>query len=481
MEIRTRIAPSPTGKPHIGTIYSALLDYAFAKKKKGRFLIRIEDTDRERFVEGAEKALYKALDWFGLNEDESPRKGGRHDPYRQSERLEIYKRYAQKLIKEGSAYYCFCSKKRLENLRKRQQKQGKPPKYDKFCFKLNPKKAIGKVEKGEPYVVRLNVPQNKTIVVNDLIRGKIKFDSNTVDDCVLLKSDGYPTYHLAATVDDCLMKISHIVRGEEWLSSSPKHVLLWQYFGWKMPPIVHTPTLRAQDKSKLSKRKGHTNVDWYKKQGFLPEAILNFLALLGWSHPKGKEVFSLKEFIKYFDLADLSPIGPVFNEEKLRWLNGVYIRKMPDQQLAKLLKPYLEVKISDKDLVKLASITKERIEVLSDIKEMAFFLKPLKKFDKKLVFAQAKKDKKKITNLVKRTTENLKKIPESKWSAGNLEKALRKLRDEFADWKTREVFMIIRVIATGRQVSPPLFESMEILGKKRTVERFEKTRKLLNS
>ncbi|GAG36219.1 unnamed protein product, partial [marine sediment metagenome] len=250
-----------------------------------------------------------------------------------------YKKYAQKLIDSNHAYYCFCSKQRLEKVRKEQQKQAKPPIYDQSCRKLDKEEAEKRLQAGEPYVIRLRVPANQVIEVNDLLRGKIKFESQVVDDQVLLKSDGFPTYHLAVVVDDHLMEISHAVRGEEWLSSAPKHVLLYRFFGWPEPVWVHAPILRNPDKSKLSKRQGHTDADWYKNQGFLPEAILNYLSLLGWSHPQEKEIFSLKEFIKLFDLKDLSPIGPIFDLEKLKWLNGKYIRRLSNQELLEKLKP----------------------------------------------------------------------------------------------------------------------------------------------
>ncbi|MCL5676265.1 MAG: glutamate--tRNA ligase, partial [Patescibacteria group bacterium] len=271
--VRTRIAPSPTGYPHIGTIYQALFDYAYAKKFGGRFIVRIEDTDRNRLVEDAENKIFSGLDWFGLIENESARKGGKFAPYRQSQRLNIYKKYAEELVQKGNAYYCFCSKERLEEIRQLMQKAGKPPMYDKHCRNLPKEEIEANLKKKNPFVIRLKVPENKTIVVKDEIRGEISFDSNTIDDQVILKADGFPTYHLAVVVDDHLMEISHVVRGEEWLSSAPKHFLLYDFFGWEKPLFFHTPIIRNPDKSKFSKRQGHTNIDWYKEQGYLPEAI----------------------------------------------------------------------------------------------------------------------------------------------------------------------------------------------------------------
>ncbi len=339
-QVRTRIAPSPTGFPHIGTIYSILFDYAYAKNHKGHFIIRIEDTDRQRFVETAEEKLYEAVDWFGLTEDESPRKGGPFEPYRQSERLAIYKKYAQDLIEQGHAYYCFCSKERLDQLRDQQQKAGKIPMYDNHCRNLSKEEVEKKRSDQASYVIRMKISHNTKIRVHDQIRGDIEFDSDMIDDQVLIKADGFPTYHLAAIVDDHLMNITDVVRGEEWLPSFPKHILLYQYFGWEPPHFYHTAALRNPDHSKLSKRHGNTSIGWYQEEGFLPEAILNFLALLGWSHPEEKEIFSLEEFIRLFDLKDIKPAGPIFDLKKLEWINGEYLRMMAVDQLKQKLYEY---------------------------------------------------------------------------------------------------------------------------------------------
>ncbi|MEK9179558.1 MAG: glutamate--tRNA ligase, partial [Patescibacteria group bacterium] len=289
--VRTRIAPSPTGFPHIGTIYQAMLDRAYSLKNKGKFCIRIEDTDQSRLVQGAEQKIYEALDWFGLTEDESPRKGGNFGPYRQSERLPLYKKYAEELVKNEHAYYCFCTPERLDEMRKEQQKQGKSPLYDKRCRSLSVSETLKRVESGERHVIRMKIPNTGTITVPDNTRGDIVFSVEQVDDQVIMKSDGFPTYHLAVVVDDHLMEITHILRGSEWIPSFPKHKLLYDYFGWKMPIITHTPLITNMDGSKMSKRHGHASVSWYQEEGFLPEAVLNFMSLLGWSHPEEKEIF----------------------------------------------------------------------------------------------------------------------------------------------------------------------------------------------
>lgn len=334
--VRTRIAPSPTGYPHIGTIYQALFDFAFARKHNGHFLVRIEDTDRARLVEDAEDKIFSSLDWFGLTEDESPRKGGPSAPYRQSERLDLYKKYANELVEKRGAYYCICSKERLEEVRLAQQREKKAVMYDEFC-RTRQEEVLQKIGEGTPYVLRLKVPEKGDIRVQDEIRGEVVFDQALIEDSVLIKSDGFPTYHFAVIVDDHLMQVTHVVRGEEWLPSLPKHILLYDYFGWEKPLFFHTPVLRNPDKSKLSKRHGHTNVDWYKEEGFLPEAILNFLALMGWSHPEGKEIFPLLEFIQLVDLKDLKPVAPIFDLKKLEWMNGEYIRGMSSEELKKRL------------------------------------------------------------------------------------------------------------------------------------------------
>ncbi|NMB56541.1 glutamate--tRNA ligase [Candidatus Beckwithbacteria bacterium] len=470
--VHTRFAPSPTGFVHIGSIYSVLLDFAVARKNHGKFTIRIEDTDRNRYVADAEAKLYEAIDWFGLQEDESSRKGGKFAPYHQSERLAVYQEYVQKLITSGNAYYCFCTTERLDQMRKDQQKSGKPPMYDKHCRNLSAEEVKANLDKKIPYVIRLKVPENIDIEVNDLIRGKIFFPSKDVDDQVLLKSDGFPTYHLAAIVDDHLMEITHIIRGEEWLPSSPKHVLLYQMFGWQMPVLFHTPTLRNPDKTKLSKRKGHTNVGWYQDQGFLPEAILNFIGQLGWTHPEGKEIFSLEEFVQLFKLEDVSPAGPVFDETKLRWMNGKYIREiLSEDELFERIKKYLTLAISDQQLKKVIPLIKERLEVLSQVNDLLQFLLPEQQIDVELVKKQSKKTEEEIKKLLIDLQEALQ--TDEEWTVQSIELDIRNLKASYPDWGGRNYFMTIRVVTTAFPVTPPLFESIEVLGKELVLKRVE--------
>lgn len=454
--IRTRIAPSPTGYPHIGTIYQALFDWAWARKNYGKFIVRIEDTDRSRFIEDAEEKIFSSLDWFGLSEDESPRKNGEFGPYRQSERLKIYQKYARELIANNYAYYCFCAKGRLEEMRQKQQAEKKAAiMYDRHCRNLPAdevaQKLLGKTER----VVRLKVPDNEKIEFEDGIRGKIEFDSNCVDDQVLLKSDGFPTYHLAVVIDDHLMGITHVVRGEEWITSTPKHILLYRYFGWEIPKMYHTPVLRNADKSKLSKRQGHTNVDWYRQEGFLPEAILNYLALLGWSHPDEKEIFSIEEFVKLFDLKDLKPVGPIFDLQKLIWMNGEYIRDL-DAKTLKL--KILEFEPSfqyptDGVLDKLIPIVQTRIKLLKEFKEMVepfLYSKPRK----------LSADEKALKNDLRKDMENINDWKKETISAILFENYIKNKRCNFK---------VLYLLLLGVDRGLPLADTFEAIGKETTL------------
>ena len=455
--VRTRIAPSPTGYPHIGTIYQALFDYAFAKKHDGKFFVRIEDTDRERFVADAEEKIYQALDWFGLQEDESSRKGGPFAPYKQSKRLEIYRKYAEELIEKGGAYYCFCTKERLEGVHRAQEKDHQPTMYDKHCRNLPQGEVEENLADGMPYVIRLKMPENTDIVVRDEIRGEIHFDSNLIEDTILIKSDGYPTYHLAsAVVDDHLMETTHLVRGEEWLSSLPKHWVALDYFGWEKPLFFHTPVLRNPDKSKLSKRQGHTSVTWYQEEGFLPEAILNYLALMAWSHPEGKEIFPLSEFIQYVELKDLKPVGPIFDIEKLKWMNGQYIQMLSRDDLKKRLEIFwqndaevMNVLQGDQVEEKL-ELAKTRMKTLKDWKELVV-----------PVLAELTQEEKEIAHLFR---EKLQEV--DVWQKDALLNAIREVLKE-----KKVKGSVLYKIMTGYDHGLPLPESLELLGKDKTLKR----------
>lgn len=476
MEVRTRIAPSPTGYPHLGTIYQAVFDYAFAKKHQGQFLIRIEDTDRTRFVEGAEEVIFDSLKWFGIESDEDAIKGGPHAPYRSSERLEIYKKYTDQLIEGKHAYYCFCSKERLDQMREKQQKEGKAPMYDKHCLVLSEEEIKKNLDARTSYVIRLNVPQDEKITFHDEISGDIEFDSNIIDHQVLIKSDGFPTYHLAVVVDDYLMKITHIFRGTEWIPSTPKHVLLYKFLGWEkdIPKFIHLPLILNTDgHGKLSKRDASSSVDFYKKEGFLSEAVLNYIINIVWNHPEGKEVFSLEEFVKLFEIKDLQPKGARFDLKKLEWMNGEYIRAMSDEQLTKRLQEFLVDHPSRDKIAPVVPLIKERIKKLSDFIPITDFLWEKPEYGKE-IFEKLKIED--IKPVLKKIVETLEAM-EKPWNTEEFEKTFRKLAEDL-EISTSQMFQLIRVAVSGQTVTPPLFESIQILGEEETIDRIKESTRL---
>jgi len=448
--VRTRIAPSPTGDPHIGTAYSALFNFAFARKNKGKFVLRIEDTDRTRLVPEAEGKIIESLKWLGLSWDEGP--------YRQSERLTLYQKAAEELIEKGAAYRCNCSTQRLEELRKEQQAKGEVPRYDGKCRDNPPKTG--------PFVIRLKVPRSGETSFEDLIRGKITFQNKDIDDAVLLKSDGWPTYHLAVVIDDLDMKISHVIRAEEWLSSTPKHILIYEALSKKPPLFAHLPLLRNPDKSKISKRKNPVSLIWYREQGYLPEAILNYLSLMGWSMPDSREVFSLEDFIKNLDLKRVDPTGPVFDLQKLNWLNGEWIRSLPTKELASRLKYY--TRASSKQVEAVLPLVRERLKKLSEFDEQTRFFFKVPSIDMELVARVGKLNKKQAKRDLEEVTRLFAGIVD--WKLGTLEDETRKLAEEL-NRPAAELFMEIRVAVSGSSVSPPLFETLAVLGKEQTLRR----------
>jgi len=465
--VRTRIAPSPTGEDlHIGNAYTALINFILARKYKGKFIIRIEDTDRTRLVEGSEKRILASLNWLGLAYDESPDTPGPYKPYRQSERLPVYKQYIDQLIESGNAYYCFCSPKRLDEMRKNQQEKGQPTLYDGTC-KLIPKEIAQKRSESETHVIRLNVPDTGITSFDDVIRGEISFENKLIDDQVLIKSDGFPTYHFGVVVDDHLMEISHVIRGEEWISSTPKHILLYTAFGWELPKFAHLPLLRNPDKSKLSKRKNPVWVYWYKKQGILPEALLNYLGLMGWSMSDGRDKFTLDEMMKEFRLEDIKTTAPIFDLEKLKWLNKQYIQELPSDEYKKLIEQTNDLKIHEKDFVRLSeSIVKPRISTLAEYKTIANF------FHEQPVSYEL--DLKKYAPAIKNIRDLLNSIGDADWKANTLGSKLQDLAKNLGI-KNSEFFMVLRVAVTGKKVTPPLNESLEILGKEKTLEYLAKS------
>ncbi|MDA0796315.1 MAG: glutamate--tRNA ligase [Proteobacteria bacterium] len=372
MTVRTRIAPSPTGDPHVGTAYVALFNMAFAHSQGGEFLLRIEDTDQARSTPESEKAILDALHWLGLEWDEGPDNGGPKGPYRQSERSDIYRAHADQLLDSGHAFRCFCSSERLDELRLKQMEEKQPVGYDGHCQSLSKDEVATRVADKESHVVRMQVPREGQCTFNDMLRGEISIDWSQVDLQVLLKADGMPTYHLANVVDDHLMEISHVIRGEEWINSAPKHILLYQYFGWELPVFCHLPLLRNVDKSKLSKRKNPTSILFYQRMGYLPEALLNYLGRMGWSMPDEREKFTLAEMLEVFDIQRVSLGGPVFDVEKLSWLNGMWIREeLSDEQLADRLQDWA---LNRDALMAFIPFAKQRMETLSDIAPLGSYL-----------------------------------------------------------------------------------------------------------
>lgn len=460
-DVRTRIPPSPTGEDlHIGNVYTALLNYVFAKKNAGKFIIRIEDTDRTRLIGGSEKHILSSLRWLGLTYDEGPDIGGPYAPYRQSDRLPVYKQHAEQLVAAGHAYYCFCTPERLDEVRKQQQKEGIPTVYDGHCKKTYPPNEAKEKASKEKYVIRLNVPEEGITEFTDVIRGNISFENRLIDDQVLLKSDGYPTYHLGVVVDDHLMEITHIIRGEEWISSVPKHILLFKFFGWKLPVFAHGPILRNPDKSKLSKRRNPVWASWYREQGFLPEAILNYLALMGWSMPDGKEIFSLDEMATHFRLEDINTAGPIFDIKKLEWMNGEYIRKLDVKSLKSKVVEFVGKEYPEDLIEKTIPLVRERMKKLSDYLPLSeFFFHCPKDYEIELA------DKKELFEKIRKTLEAV-----DTWKADVIGEMLMNLTKELGI-KTGEFFMLLRVAITGKKISPPLNESMEILGKEEVLAR----------
>jgi glutamyl-tRNA synthetase len=477
--VRTRIAPSPTGAPHVGTAYVALFNYALAERAGGEFILRIEDTDQERSHAASEQMIFAALSWLGLHWDEGPDIGGPHGPYRQSERTEIYREHAEMLIGTGAAYPCFCTRERLDELRAEQRALKQNPGYDGRCRLLDSGDAKARRENGEAHVVRLAMPLGGESSVQDLLRGEIRIPWSQLDDQVLLKSDGFPTYHLANVVDDHLMGISHVVRAEEWLSSLPKHFHLYDSFGWDKPVFCHLPLLRNADKSKISKRKNPVSLNYYRRAGFFPEALINFLALMGWAMPDEREEFSLDEFVQAFTAERISLGGPIFDLDKLRWLNGRYLREMSPQELLARLRAEM---LSDEHIARVLPLARERIDTLADFVGYAgFFFAAEVEYDDAALEALTpqKRTPGEAAKALRGVLEDA-LDPLLEWTAANVETAVRRYGEQL-DWAPKELFMALRVAVTGRAATPPLFDTMEVLGKELCQSRLRQAREALKT
>lgn len=434
-------------------------------------MLRIEDTDQTRYNPTSVGEIIESLRWLDLMPDEGPGIGGEYGPYVQTERRELYIKHAHELVEKGHAYRCFCTSARLEEMRKEQAARHEPPRYDRHCLRLSPQEIEGNLSEDKPYTIRMLVPDEGTTSFQDLIRGEISFENKVLDDQIILKSDGLPTYHLAVVVDDHYMEISHITRAEEWISSTPKHILLYNYFGWELPKFAHFPLLRNADRSKISKRKNNTSLKWYREQGYLPEAMINFLALMGWSMPNGEEIFTFEDVKREFTFERMATSGPIFDLVKLTSINGKYIRTLSDKELHERLLPYLPEGLDEERVRQAVPVIKDRLTTLGEFAELtAYLFGPPPDYD-----ASSLVPKKGTPEAARAALERIRGflagLPEP-WAHEEWESGMRALAAELG-LKAGDIFMVLRVAVTGSPVSPPLFESIEILGKEETLRRVD--------
>lgn len=483
VKIRTRYAPSPTGKMHVGNLRSALYEFLIAKHDGGSFMLRIEDTDQERFVEGATEIIYRTLEKTGLKHDEGPDKDGGYGPYVQSERMKtgIYMKYAKELIEKGEAYYCFCDKERLASLKTEVVEGKEITIYDKHCLSLSKDEIDSNLASGKPFVIRQNNPAEGTTTFHDELYGDITVENAELDDMILIKSDGYPTYNFANVVDDHTMNITHVVRGNEYLSSSPKYVRLYDAFGWDIPVYVHLPLITDENHRKLAKRSGHSSFEDLMEQGFVAEAVVNYIALLGWSPEDNREKFTLEELIQEFDYHRISKSPAVFDIVKLRWMNSEYIKAMDFDVFYETAEPYLKnVLTKSFDLRKIAAMVKTRIEVFPDILDMVSFFEELPEYDKAMY--THKKMKTDTTSSLEVLREVLPLLEKQEdYSNDGLYQLLVKYVEE-KGCKNGYVMWPIRTAVSGRQMTPAgATEIMEILGREETLKRIRKGIELLEN
>ncbi|MBO4787637.1 MAG: glutamate--tRNA ligase [Lachnospiraceae bacterium] len=474
MKIRTRFAPSPTGRMHVGNLRTALYEFLTAKHAGGDFILRIEDTDQERYVEGAVEIIYRTMQKTGLIHDEGPDKDKGFGPYVQSERVRsgLYMEYAKKLVEKGEAYYCFCSKERLESLKGVVDSEGKEiTKYDKHCLSLPKEEVAANLAAGMPFVIRQNIPTEGTTTFTDALYGDITVKNEELDDMILIKSDGFPTYNFANVIDDHLMGITHVVRGNEYLSSTPKYTRLYQAFGWQEPVYIHCPLITDENHQKLSKRCGHSSFEDLLEQGFVPEAIVNFIALLGWSPVGNEEIFSLQELIEQFDYTHISKSPAVFDMTKLRWMNGEYIKKMDNEPYYEMALPYIKAVVTkDYDLRKIADLVKTRIEVFPDINEKIDFFEELPDYDIEMYTHKKMKTNSEIALAVLR--DLLPRFEElTDYSIAGIEKVCMDYVAE-KEIKNGVCLWPLRTAVSGKQMTPGgAYEIMEILGKDESLRR----------
>lgn len=475
MSVRVRIAPSPTGDPHVGTAYMALFNLIFARHHKGQFILRIEDTDRTRSRPEYEENIYTALRWCGIQWDEGPDVGGPYGPYRQSERFHIYKDYAEELMNKGKAYKCFCTGKELDEMREIAAKQGGRQGYDRRCRHLTPAEVEAKEKAGLPYVIRLKVPTTGECVYEDAIKGRVTFPWADVDDQVLLKSDGFPTYHLANVVDDHLMKITHVIRGDEWMSSTPKHVLLYDSFGWTAPVFMHMPLLLGKDGKKLSKRKNPTSIFYYRDSGYLPEAFVNFLTIMGYSMTGDREIYSLEDIIKEFDYKRIGVSGAVFDVQKLEWMNQQYLIKLiPVDQLWDRIKAWT---FNDEFMERLMPLCHSRIKTFGDFMDLFDFLFINNIKYSEPLFQLKDVSKEQCCFLIQAIIWRLDEL--ESWGKDALNQASKEVAEIFGVNYKKVMIPLLFATIMGKLQGPPLFDSAAILGKDRMRARFLRSMEFL--
>ena len=473
MTVRTRIAPSPTGDPHVGTAYMALFNAVYARSQGGQFILRIEDTDVARSTPESEQMILDSLRWLNVDWDEGPDCGGPHGPYRQSARKHIYQEHAQQLIEAGHAFHCFCTPERLDEMRAAQRAAGENARYDGLCLKLSEQALRSRLDAGESHVVRMKVPTEGDCCFQDELRGNIEIPWSQIDMQVLLKHDGFPTYHLAVVVDDHLMEITHILRGEEWINSTPKHILLYQYFGWQAPVFCHLPLLRNPDKSKLSKRKHPTSVNYYRQIGILPEALINYLGMMGWSMPDEQEIFSAAQMADAFELSSIHLGGPVFDLEKLSWLNGQYLRALdPDVFMDRIV----EWGLNRDNLRRLVPLIQERTEKFSDLVGQVDYLVGERRALSAEDFADIDLELETQVQIVDHLSRELDAL--RSWERDELFAICQQLA-EWMQLKIRDFLKPLFVTLSGRKVSLPLFDSMVFLGPDLTRMRLREALKAL--
>jgi len=485
-QVRLRFAPSPTGLPHVGNIRTAMFNWLMARHTGGKLVLRIEDTDVARKVEGAVEAIMDGLKWLSLDWDEGPDIGGEYGPYYQSQRVELYRQAAKRLVAQGDAYYCYCSPERLKEMREEQVKRKQPPGYDRYCRNLSPQERSQKEAQGITPVVRFKTPLEGKTAYTDLIWGEVVFEHSTIDDFVLLKSDGYPTYHLANVVDDHAMEISHVIRAEEWISSTPRHLLLYQALGLEPPQFVHHPMILGPDRAKLSKRHGAVSIIEYREQGYLPETMFNFLSLIGWSLDDKTEIISRQELVDNFSLERIGKTGAIFDRDKLDWMNGVYIRSLSADDFTARALPFLdrglppEVKrpLPGEYVRRIMPLVQERARTLAEVPQLAdfFFIDELT-YDTGLLIGKKMTPELTVKTLAvaKERLSELKSFDEEA-----LEAMLRPLAEEL-ELKTGQLFGALRTATTGRTAAPPLFQTMAVLGKERCLKRIQTAIKKLSA